>query len=331
MKPQITCAWRGLAGLVTATLTIVAANIAPAVAQDYPIQPIRIIVTYPPGGSTDIIARNLANHLSKELGQTVFVENRPGASANIGADVVAKATPNGYTLLFGSDSLVQNPIFGPMPNFNMMRSLEPISLVARVPFIVATNKNAPFSTPKELIAAAKAAPGKFSVSSAQLALYVDLLKSRAGINLLHVPYKGGAAATTDAISGQVDMVYALVPVILPHVQGGSLKALGVTSAKRISVLPTVPTFAESGVDYDETIWYGLLAPAGTPKSIVNRLYIATQKSVADPDFVQSLSSNGATAISSRPEEFHAQLVSEIAFWKQVAKNMPGLVSPDLKK
>lgn len=182
-----------------------------------------------------------------------------------------------------------------------------------------------------MIAAAKAAPGKISVSSRQLDLYVELLKNRAGINLLHVPYKGGAPATTDAISGQVDMVYALVPVLIPHVRGGRLKALGVASAKRIAVLPAVPTFVESGVDYEASVWFGLLAPAGTPKSVVNRLFIATQKIVAYPDFVEKRSPSGVTVVSSRPEEFRAQLVSEIAFRQQFAKHMPNLVSPDLKK
>jgi tripartite-type tricarboxylate transporter receptor subunit TctC len=331
MKLQIACAWRGFTELATAILIIVAMGIAPAVAQDYPTQPIRIVVPYPPAGSTDFIARHFANFLSKELGQTVLIENRAGASTNIGADAVVQAKPDGYTLLFGSSGQVLNPIFGPRPLFNLMNSLDPVSLVARVPFIVAANKNAPFSTPKELIAAAKAAPGKFSVSSAQLDLYVELLKNRAGINLLHVPYKGGGPATTDAISGQVDMVFALVPVILPHVQGGRLKAIGVSSAQRIASLPEVPTFAESGVGYDISTWYGLLAPAGTPKSVVNRLFTATQKIVADPDFVAKLRPSGVTAVSNRPEEFHALLVGEIAFWQQVAKDMPNLVSPDMKK
>ena len=305
---------------------------SPATAQDrYPSQPIKVIVPYPPGGSTDVMARQVADHLSRELGQPVLIENRPGASTNIGADVVAKATPNGYTLLFGSEGLVQSDLRtdAELQYDALARTDEPgrASAVHRC-----REQDAPFSTPKELIAAAKAAPGKFSVSSAQLELYVDLLKSRAGINLLHVPYKGGAAATTDAISGQVDMVYALVPVILPHVQGGSLKALGVTSAKRISVLPAVPTFAESGVDYDETIWYGLLAPTGTPKSIVNRLSIAPQKIMSQPGYrADRLSSNGATAISSRPEEFRAQLEARSRSGSKSPRACRVSSSPNLKE
>ena len=331
MKPRIACAWRGFVDIATVILTIIAAGIAPAVAQEYPTQPLRIVIPYPPAGSTDFVARHFANLLAKELGQSVVVDNRPGAATNIGAEAVAKARPDGYTLLFGSNGLTANPIFGPMPPFDPKSAFDPISLIARVPFIVAANKNFAFSTPQELIAAAKAAPGKFTVSSAQLDLYVEWLKNRAGINLLHIPYKGGAPATTDAISGQVDMVYALVPVILPHLQGGRLKAIGVTSTQRIAALPAVPTFVESGVGYDISAWYGLLAPAGTPKAVVNRLALATQKIVADPEFVKKMNPNGVVAISNTPEEFRAFLIGEVALWQQIAKDMPNLVSADLKK
>lgn len=331
MKIQNAGARCRIARLAAAVLMLVAASIALVQAQEFPAQPIRIIVPYPPAGSTDIIARHFGNFLSKELRQAVLIENRPGAATNIGAETVVKAKPDGYTLLFGGVGQVLNPIFGPVPAFDLMSSFESVSLVARVGFIVAANKNAPFSTPKELIAAAKAAPGKISISSAQLDLYVELLKNRAGVNLLHVPYKGGAPATTDAISGQVDMVYALVPVILPHVQGGRLKAVGVTSAKRIEVLPAIPTFAESGVDYEASVWYGLLAPAGTPKAVINRLNAATEKIVASVEFAEKLSPSGVTAVSSRPEELHALLAEDTAFWQQVAKALPNLVSRDVKK
>jgi tripartite-type tricarboxylate transporter receptor subunit TctC len=331
MKIQSARARCGLAGLAAVVFTAIVAGIAPAAAQDYPAQPIRLVIPYPPAGSTDIIARHFGNFLSKEMGQAVVVDNRPGAATNIGAEAVVKSKPDGYTLLFGANTQVLNPVFGPVPTFDLLSSLAPVSLVARMPFMVAANKNAPFSTPKELIAAAKAAPGKVSISSPQLDLYVELLKSRAGIDLLHIPYKGGAQATTDAISGQVDMVYALVPVLISHVQGGRLKALGLASAKRIAVLPTVPTFMESGVDYEATVWFGLFAPAGTPNPTVNRVFLATQKIVASAEFAEKVEPIGAAAVSSRPEEFRAQLVSETAFWKQVAKEMPKLVSPGARK
>ncbi len=314
-----------------ALLTYAFASAVPALAQDYPAQLIRLVVPYPPGGSTDIVARNFAALLTKELGQNVLVENRPGAATNIGADAVAKARPDGYTLLFGTSGQVLNPVFGPVPPFDLMSSLDPVSPVVRVPFIVAAHKDAPFSTPRELVAAARASPGKFSISSPQLDLYVELLKSRAGIDVLHVTYKGGAAAATDAISGQVNMVYALVPVLIPQLQGGRLKALGVASNRRLAVLPGVPTFVEAGIDYEATVWFGLLAPSGTPKAVLNRLSQATQKIAESAAFTDKLTPIGAVAVSATPEEFRAQLVAETAFWQQVAKSMPHLVAPDAKK
>jgi tripartite-type tricarboxylate transporter receptor subunit TctC len=207
-----------------------------------------------------------------------------------------------------------------------MGAMEPVSLVARTPFIVAANHKAPFSTPQELVAAARAAPGKLTISSAQLDVFVELLKSRAGINLLHVPYKGGAPATTDAIAGQVDMVYALVPVLLPHIRGGTLKAIGLTSAKRMAALPGTPTFMESGVNFESSVWYGLLAPAGLPKAVQEKLARATQKIVANPEFAQKVLLGGADPVASRPEEFQKQLQGELVSWAQMAKAMPSLVT-----
>ncbi len=297
-----------------------------ALAQTYPAQTIRIVVPYPPGGSTDLVARQFAEHLGREVGQSVVIDNRPGAATNIGAEAVARAKPDGYTLLFAGVGQVLNPIFGPVPAFDLLTSLETVSLVSRIPFIVAANRNVAFNSPRELIAAAKAAPGKHSISSAQLDVYVELLKSRGEFNILHVPYKGGAPATTDAISGQVDMVYALVPVLLPHIQSGKLKALGVTSGKRIGALPTTPTFVESGIDYDVAIWYGLLTTAGTPRAATARLAQATQKIVGNAEFAQKMRAGGAEPVASTPEDFLREIKAETAFWQKVATAMPNLVS-----
>lgn len=309
------------------TIALLATALVPgALAQGrYPSQPIKIVVPYPAGGSTDLIARQFAEQLTKELGQTVLVDNRPGGGTNIGADTVVKSKADGYTLLFGNNSQVLNPVFGPVPSFDLFSSLEPVSLVSRVAFVVAANPKTPFNTGAELLAAAKASPGKISVSSAQLDLYVELLNSKAGVSLLHVPYKGGAPATTDAISGQVNMVFALVPVLLPHIQGGKLKPLAVTTSRRLSALPDVPTLTELGVDYDIAIWYGLLAPAGTPKPVVDLLSSATQKIMSSPEMAQKIRASGAEPASSKPEEFQAQLRRETAFWQQAAKSMPHLV------
>lgn len=331
MKIQCTRACRGLASTATALLMLIAVVVAPAAAQEYPSQAIRIVVPYPPAGSTDLVARRFADVLSKDLGQNVIIENRPGALTNIGNDAVAAAKPDGYTLLFGANGLVQNPVFGPVPAFDPMKSLDPISLVARLPFLIAANPKTPFSSAKELIAAAKAAPGKLSISSAQLEVYVEMMKIRADINLLHIPYKGGAPATTDAISGQVDMVYALVPVLLPHVQSGRLKALGVTSGRRVEALPSVATFTELGIDYDISVWFGMLAPAGTPKPIIDKLARATQQIVAQADFAQRLRATGAQAVSSQPDEFRAEMRKEAALWQQLAKLLPSLVQSNTNK
>ena len=177
-----------------------------------------------------------------------------------------------------------------------------------------------------IVAAARKTPGKFTISSAQLDVYAALLNRRAEIDLLHVPYKGGAAATTDAISGQVDMVYALVPVLLPHIQGGRLKAVAVTAAKRSAALPSTMTFVEAGIDYDVSIWYGLMAPAGLPRATLNRIAQAAQKIVGDAEFAQKLLASGADAVSNTPEEFARQVQSEIAFWRKLAVSMPNLVT-----
>jgi tripartite-type tricarboxylate transporter receptor subunit TctC len=307
------------------TFLLAGAFAAGALAQErWPTQPVKIVVPYPAGGSTDLIARQVGEQLGHELGQPVVIENRPGGGTNIAAESVARSKADGYTLLFANNSQVLNNYFGPTPPFEMS-ALEPVSLVSRVAFIVAANPHTPFGTGAELLAAAKAAPGKLTISSAQLDLYVELLNSKAGIKLMHIPYKGGAPATTDAISGQVNMVFALVPVLQPHIQAGKLKALAVTSGKRLGSLPDVPTLTELGVDYDFTIWYGLMAPAGTPKAVVDRLAAATQKVLAQPELAARIRAGGAEPVSSKPEEFQAQLKREGAFWQQTAKAFPHLV------
>jgi tripartite-type tricarboxylate transporter receptor subunit TctC len=220
---------------------------------------------------------------------------------------------------------VLNPAFGPAPPFDLLGAMEPVSVVARTPFIVAANPGVAFNNPKELVMAAKAAPGKLTISSAQLDVYVALLNKRAGTNILHVPYKGGAPATADAIGGQVNMVYALVPVLLPHIQGGKLKAIGLTSAKRVPPLPNTPTFMESGIDFESSVWYGVIAPNGLPKAVRERLAQATQKIVASADFAQKMRMSGADPVYSPPAAFKKQLEGELAFWSQTARAMPQLV------
>jgi tripartite-type tricarboxylate transporter receptor subunit TctC len=311
--------------LKTAAIAALAAAALPSSAQQWPSQPIRLVVPYAAGGTTDLIARRLGERLSRELGQTVIVDNRPGAGTNVGAAYVANARPDGYTLLLGSIFQVLNPVFGPDPHFDLFTGLQPVSLVANVPFVLAANPKTPYANGKELVAAAKAAPNKLSVSHAQLDVSLELLNSKANMQLLLVPYKGGGPATSDAIAGQVNMVFALVPVLLPHIQSGKLKPLAVTSAKRFGGLPNVPTFVESGVDYDMTMWYGLFTPAGVPQAVTERLASATRKIMTSKEMVDWIHSAGADPRASTPDEFLAQLRKETDYWQGVAKAIPKLV------
>lgn len=291
----------------------------------WPTQPLKLVVPYAAGGTTDLIARRLGERLGHELGQTVVVENKPGASTNLGAAYVVGQKNDGHTLLLGSIFQLLNPIFGPEPGFDLFTALEPVSVVASMPFVLAANPATPYSSARDLVAAAKAAPNKLSVSHAQLDLSLHLLNAKAGMELLLVPYKGGGPATNDAVAGQVNMVYALVPVLLPHIQAGKLKPLAVTSSRRFQGLPNVPTFVESGVDFDMTMWYGVFTPAGTPKPVIDRLAAATRKVMASSELSEAIRVAGADPIHSSPSEFRAQLRKEHAYWQGIAKAMPKLV------
>lgn len=314
-----------LAGIIVMTI---ATSLSPAIAQDYPTRLIHLIVPYSAGGSTDFVARLYAKKLSERLGQAVVVDNRPGASTNIGSDVVARSTPDGYTLLFSDGAYIWNSVFGPVPPFDALTGLIPVGLVANTPFVVAANPKTKFSTMKGLIAAAKLAPGKYTISSASLRTFVELMNSRAGMKLLHIPYKGGAAATTDAIAGQVNLVYAALPVLLPFIQSGKLKPLAVTSLKRSPALASVPSLSELGVDYDISIQYVVFVPAKTSALIQARLAQATEKVTSDKDFSKKLLVAGSEAVTMPPDELRAKVRRELTMWRQVAKDLPDLVNAD---
>ena len=316
--------WCCLRMLAKAMAFVCGCMIQVCAAQTYPSQPVRLVVPYPPGGTTDIVARQYAEYLTNAFKQTVVVENRPGGTTNIAAEAVVKSQPDGLTWLFSGVNQTINPSMGPVPSFDLLKVLAPVTLVARVPYVFAANSNAPFNQLDQLVSMAKSSPGKFTVSSAQLDVYVELFKQRAGIDLLHVPYKGGAPATTDAISGQVHMVFALVPVLLPHIESGRLKAIGVTSTKRLPMLPNTSTLVEAGIDYDLSSWYGVLVPKATPAAIVERISQVTQNIASMPSFVEKLRARGAVAEASSPSEFHKQVESELKFWAQIAQQMPKL-------
>lgn len=306
--------------------------VAPARAQEFPSKPIRLIVPYAAGGSIDIVTRQYAEQLARKLGQPVIVENRPGAAGNIGSEEVAKSPPDGYTLLIATNTMTQNPIFGPVPPFDLLKSFEPVSLLVRAPLIVAANEKMPFQTAAELITFVKNQPGKLTISSGQLDVYVELLKNRAGIDVTHVPYKGGGPAITDAMAGHVNMVLAVYPALAAYLKSGKLKALAVTSSKSIDVLPGVSTFVQLGIDYNVSFWYGLLAPARTPPAVVTRLARATQEILASStDFAAKMRATGMEPDPVQTADFRELLRAERALWQQAGKSMPQLVPSDLKK
>ncbi|QNP49020.1 tripartite tricarboxylate transporter substrate binding protein [Diaphorobacter aerolatus] len=284
-----------------------------------------MVVPFPPGGSSDAIARMLADGMGKELGTTVYVDNRPGAATNIGSEFVVKSKADGYTLLFGGSTLIVNSIFGPKPSFDPQVELEPLSTVAEVPFVLATQPDAPFKTPRDFLEASRSEPGKLTIASAQLDTFVERLKLAASIDLLHVPYRGGAQAVSDAISGQVDTTFALMPVLLPMIQSGKLRALGITSAKRQPTLPNVPTFTESGVNIVMTVWYGLQAPDGVASERRELLNKAVRKVVDAPEFSARLAEMGARASSSSAVAMQQLLARQRKAWEQLAVAHPQLL------
>jgi tripartite-type tricarboxylate transporter receptor subunit TctC len=303
-------------------LLVATAIFAPCAAQTYPDRPVRFVVPWAAGGGTDIFARVIAEELHQSMGQPFVVENRAGASGNIGAAFVARATPDGYTIMLATITLATNPALYKNMEFDATKDFVPITLIAGVPHMLVVNPSVPAKNVKELIALAKQKPGKLNYSSAGIGspfhIAAELFKETADVNIVHVPYKGGAPAILDAVGGQVDMSFANLVAVLPMVKSGQLRALAVTSAKRSSAAPDVPTMAEAGLPgYDFSSWFGVLAPAGTPHDIVVRLNKEIIKALKDPDVEKQLTEQGADLIASTPEEFDAYLKSETAKWGKV--------------
>ncbi|MFL6623439.1 MAG: Bug family tripartite tricarboxylate transporter substrate binding protein [Sulfurifustis sp.] len=309
-------------GLVVAVLACVGAA---AYADDYPSKPIKLIVPFPAGGTTDILARVIGQELTKAWGQQVIVENRPGAGGNIGADVVAKSTPDGYTLLMGTVGThgINVSLYKKMP-YDAVKDFAPITLVAAVPNLLVVHPSVPVKSVKELIDYAKANPGKLSFASSgngtSIHLSGELFKSMTGVEMTHVPYKGSAPAITDLLGGQVNLMFDNMPSILPHVKNGKLRALAVTSAKRSPAIPDAPTIAESGVPgYEASSWFGVLAPGGTPKPIVTKLNKEIVRILHSPEIKERLSGQGAEPVGNTPEQFAAHIKAEIDKWAKVVK------------
>lgn len=291
----------------------------------YPDQPIRLVVPYPAGGTTDMIGRIYAETLAKKLDTPVIVENKGGAATNIGSAQVATARSDGYTLLFGSFGPYLNTILGPKPTFNPQKDLQPISMITRLTFMVAANPKVPFSTVQELAKAAKENPGKYTIASAQLHHYIALMKNKSGLDILHVPYKGGGPSTTAAIGGQVDMVFALAPLLIPQVQAGSLKAIGLSSNQRLPAYNQFATFKDGGIDFVLDSWFAVYAPSGTPADIVQKLNDATKAVTQDPEFVARISKIGGISEWTTSAALQTEIDDQLKLWRDLVAASPELV------
>jgi tripartite-type tricarboxylate transporter receptor subunit TctC len=285
-------------------------------AQAYPVKPVRIVVPFPPGGGADALARILSPKLTEIWGQPIIVENKPGASGHIGADFVAQSAPDGYTLLMSSTaSLTEKNV----------AQFAPVSLVSASPYIVTINPRVAAGSIRELIALAKANPGKLTFGSsgtgAASHLSAELFKSMAGVDLLHVPYKGTGQALTDLLAGQVDLMFAPSQTVMPHVQAGKLRALASTGAQRSETLPNLPTVAESGLSgYAAVGWFGLLAPAATPKALVAKLSADVNRVLADKSVRERMQALGADPGGDTPEEFARFIRADQAKWSRLMKD-----------
>jgi len=315
--------WRLAVGALLAFSALAAAPMAGA--QAYPAKTIRIVVPFPPGGATDILARAVAQKLTDAWGQAVVVDNRPGAGGNIGSEIVAKAAPDGYTLEMGTvgTHAINASLYAKMP-YDHVKDFAPVILVAGVPNVLVVNPSLPVSSVQELIAYAKANPGKLNFASSgngtSIHLAGELFKVMAGVQMTHIPYKGSAPALQDLIGGQVQLMFDNLPPSLPQIKAGKLRALGVTSATRSPALPDTPTIAESGLPgFEASSWFGVLAPAGTPPAIIARLNAEIGAWLASAEAKEKMLALGANIGGGSPEDFARHIAAETAKWQKVVK------------
>lgn len=293
--------------------------------QSYPAKPIRMVVPFPVGGGSDTMGRALARKLEESLGQRVIVDNRVGAAGSIGADIAAKAPPDGYTILLGSTSeLTQYPNVNPSIPYSPLRDFAPISLVGTVPLVLVVHPSLPVKSVQDLIALAKKRPGEILFGSAgngsTTHLAVEMFILKAGIKITHVPYKGSNFATVDLVAGNIQMAIPTMPSVFPFIESNRLKILAVSTAKRTPLLPNVPSMQEAGVSgYDNDLWTGLLAPAGTSKAILSLLQAETVRAVGSADVKTVLAARGVVPKSSTPEEFTAFMKAELTKWETVVR------------
>ena len=307
--------------VVLASLGIIAPDVP---AQNYPARAIKLVVPSSPGGGTDIVGRLLAQKLSEQLGQQVVVDNRAGAGSIIGNDAVAKSAPDGYTLLMGLSSLAINPsMYAKLP-YDALRDFAPISQAVSSPNILTLHPSVPATTVKALIALAKARPGSLAFGSAGMGssphLSGELFKTLARIDMVHVPFKGSGQSVISQLAGEIAANFPSVPTAMPYVKAGRLRGLGVTTVKRAQALPDVPSIAEAGLPgYEATQWFGLLAPAGTPRPIIDRLYQEAARALRAADLKERMTAEGLEVVGGTPEEFADYIKSETEKWTKVIK------------
>jgi len=306
------------------SLIMLAALALPAAAQDYPNRTIRMIVPFGAGGPTDVFTRALGEELRKALGQPIVMENRPGAGTIIGTTEAARSAPDGYTLLMISATQTTVETLNPNKSYRLMRDFVPVASLMNSELVLVVPERSPINSLKDLIALAKAKPGTLNYGSSgpgsNYHMAGELIKNLAGLDIVHVPYKGSTGARADIISGQIDMMFDSVPTMAPTIEAGRVKALGTSGKARSTILPNVPTIAEAGIpDYNATIWIGVMAPAGTPKEIVDLLNREINAILVRPEIKESWRRQGANTMVMSPQEFGAYIQSEIDRWAKLIK------------
>lgn len=316
---------RALATAALATLAFTTPLAAHAQANSYPDKPVRFLVPYPPGGGTDVIARIVQERFQAALGQPVIIENKGGAGGSVGTEVVSRAAPDGYTVLFTLSSHTINPAIFPKLSFDTVRDFEPVGTVASLPQILVANPQLPANNVAELVALAKAKPGSFSFASVGNGspghLAGELFKIRTDTQMTHIPYRGGGPAVTDVIGGQVPLLWVSIPAAAQFVKTGKLKALGVSTLKRSAAFPDVPTMQEAGVpDFEVDSWYAMFVPAKTPKSVIDKLNRALNTVVADPVIREKLLAQGSEGVGGTPQALGSMVAAELPKWAKLAKD-----------
>jgi tripartite-type tricarboxylate transporter receptor subunit TctC len=311
--------------LLGATVLAVAVLVPPAAASDYPDRPVRLVVPFPAGGGADVLARTIMPRVAQILGKAIVIDNRPGAGGNVGAEVVARAAPDGYTLLYGTNGThaINRSLYGSLP-FDPVRDFSPVSRMTLIAALMVVNPDLPVTSVGELIQYAKAHPGRINFASAGNGttshLAGELFRSMTGIDIVHVPYRGGALAAADVVGGQVQMMIDVMPNVAPLARGGKLRGLAVTTARRFPSAPEYPTIAESGVPgFEVSAWDGILAPAGTPPAVVDKLNAAIRQALEDPQVREALLARGAQPVAGTPDEFARHIATETEKWARVVK------------